>query len=119
MKKFSSEYQPTNRRKPDKLTELLKQMLNEPATINPDVTHCTQIVEKLLEMAKAGNMRAIELIFERIDGKVKQEVENSYSQTLPQVIVIEKPADTLPPVYSESEILEAEAKRQRQSELKN
>jgi hypothetical protein len=58
-------------KKGETLTDTLKAYVNK--RINRQ-----QLVLKLYEMALAGNIRAMELIFERVDGKVTQPITMDY-----------------------------------------
>lgn len=88
--KFSSDHQPKNRRKSTKLlTDLLTKELKGKEEIiiegiNPEtgllakviISSPTknQIVRALLKKAAKGNVYAIKEIFDRIEGKTKQEI---------------------------------------------
>lgn len=89
-KKFSSEYQPENYRKPDPfkfLTNMLVGELNSEREItvegiDPKTGKLTQvrvaqptkevIVNTLLRLGAKGSVKAIEMIFDRVEGKVTQ-----------------------------------------------
>lgn len=104
--KFSKDYQPANRRKPDKITELLKATLQQPAPDTPDATKMQVIVNKLIELAASGNIRAIDIIFDRVEGKPLQQVTIEQTELqLPEIVIL--PANNSnPPVYNESDIKE-------------
>lgn len=51
------------------LTELLKEEGDIPDTLLPEKTKLQRVIETLYNDAIAGNMRAIEIIFERLYGK--------------------------------------------------
>ena len=104
MKKFSKDYQPENRRKPDKLTPILKEWLNKPFA--PDCTIGEKIVEVLINEAINGNLKAAQFIFERVDGKLTQSIEVEQTNFAPPKIIY-LPADTSkPPVTDESQIID-------------
>lgn len=104
--KFSKDYQPANRRKPDKITELLKATLQQPAPDTPDVTNIQKIVNKLIELASGGNVRAIDIIFDRVEGKPLQQVTIEQSEIqLPEIIIL-PPNNSKPPVYNENDIID-------------
>ena len=99
--KFSTEYQPENRRKPDALTPILKEWLNKDYAEN--LTIGEKIVQTLVEHAVNGNLKAIQLIFERIDGKPLQAISIENEMELPEIIVL--PANNAkPPVHDEKDV---------------
>jgi len=67
-KQFSKDYQPKNRRGVSLVTKL-KTLLNE------DPETATNIMKKLLEKAEQGDLKAVEIVMDRIDGKVVQPTE--------------------------------------------
>ena len=91
--KFSSENQPTNRRKSTKfLTDLLTKELHgkeeitikgvdvetgKPATIRITMPTKRNIVQALLKKACSGDVPAIKEIFDRLEGKAPQALELS------------------------------------------
>lgn len=91
-KKFSSTYQPTNRRKSVKfLTELLTKELKgkkrtieiegidvttgKKTRIRVDMPTKQNIVQALLRQAARGNMVAIKEVFDRMEGKPEQPID--------------------------------------------
>lgn len=103
--KFSKDYQPANRRKPDALTNILKDWLNKPYS-NSDTTIGEKIVETLVNEAIGGNLKAIQLIWERVEGKPAQSIDLTQSNNgLPTVIYL--PADTgVKPYYDEKDVID-------------
>ena len=67
-KQFSKDYQPVKKRGVSLVTKL-KSLLNE----EPEIA--TSIMNKLLEKAKQGDLKAVEMVMDRIDGKVVQPTE--------------------------------------------
>lgn len=63
------------------LSTLLQQTLVKGLTIEinrkPVLVNDAKIIEQLLKLAAKGSMRAIEQIFDRIDGRVSQPIEHS------------------------------------------
>ena len=93
-KLFSSEYQPKNRRKSTKhLTDMLRSSLKERKDVfieGEDITTGKKvkikvamptnriIVATLCRLAAKGNLKAIELIWDRIEGKPKQQTDMNF-----------------------------------------
>lgn len=100
--KFSKDYQPENRRKPNPITDKLRRLLKQPH--NAEMTKAEAILNTLINEAIGGNVRAIQLIFERLEGKPLQAVSiEQTGGTLPEVIIL--PANnSKPPYYDESDI---------------
>ena len=97
-KKFGTDYQPENRRKPDTLTDVLKQLL-----FANDSSDLEAIAGVLISEAKAGNIRAIQLIFDRLEGKAVETINTTSTNTLPVVYIL--PADnSKPPVTDEADV---------------
>lgn len=92
--KFSSEYQPENRRKPDLITSLLKEELagdgwaifedaevldenkkptGEKVRVRIKQTTARAVARRLAANAASGRERSIEIVLERIEGKVPQD----------------------------------------------
>ena len=63
------------RRNQPSLSDALRAALN--TTDEHGVSHRTAIALKILELARAGNLEAIKLAFERIDGKVIERIEQT------------------------------------------
>lgn len=102
--KFSKDHQPENRRKPNPLTGTLKELLKEP--YNKEKNKGEAILHTLINEAISGNIRAIQLIFERLEGKPLQAV--TIEQTdfkLPDVIIL-PPNNSKPAVYREEDIID-------------
>lgn len=100
-KTFTSEYQPERKRQPDKLTPILKELL---FCEQNGITPADAIISKLIELALEGNLKAIQLIFDRIDGKPKETIESTHSG-LPKVIYL--PADTgVQPYLNEADVID-------------
>ena len=59
------------------LTDLLKEKLDK-----------EKFIERLIELANSGNMKALEMIYERIDGKQKEFVEHSTDKF--EIVIIEE-----------------------------
>jgi len=92
-KKFSAEYQPENRRTSTKpLTDLLLHELNEekeirisaldpltrkPVTVIIPATNKVIITKALLLKAAKGDTKAIEIVYERTEGKVPMPLQMS------------------------------------------
>ena len=58
------------------LTDLLKRKMDDTITHRGKVKKVKEaIVDELIEQAKNGNMRAQQMIYERVEGKVKQITE--------------------------------------------
>lgn len=93
--RFTSERQPTNRRTPDKISSLLKQELQsdgwtvfedaemldedkEPTgkkvCVRVKLTTAEAVAKRLLANAAAGRERSIEIVLERTEGKVPQDL---------------------------------------------
>jgi len=64
---FSSDNQPTNRRGPSLVTRLKSLMESDPE-------RAEKILEALLVKAEKGDLKAVEIIMDRIDGKAKQHI---------------------------------------------
>ncbi len=65
------------------LRELLEQGENKPSA--------RQIAEKAIAAAKSGDMRAIEFIFDRIDGKPKQSLRHEGDEENPVWVTVKGP----------------------------
>lgn len=64
------------------LSTILKEMLDEEIEVNIDGIKSRKqfkevIIRKLLKKANEGDLRAIQEIFDRVEGKAKQEIEQS------------------------------------------
>lgn len=59
------------------ITDLLKEKLNK-----------EEFVEKLIQFAYSGNTKALEMIYDRIDGKQKELVEHSADRL--EILIVEE-----------------------------
>ena len=62
------------------LTSLLSNMLNEPSDKKPDILKADEIVMALLRKARKGDTKALDMVFNRHDGKVVQKIRASMLQ---------------------------------------
>jgi len=76
------------------LTSLLREALERSETVEDENGNKTQvktsevIIAKLLDMAKKGNQKSIQEIFDRIEGKPKQEIDHSGSIPVETEVVV-------------------------------
>lgn len=102
-KQFGKDYQPVNRRKPDSVTALLREYCSNEEN---GKTHYQRLVEKLVHAAVYdGNMKAIQIIFDRLDGKVIELVRAEVTSLNPQIVLIH-PSEYKKPITDEAEIVE-------------
>lgn len=66
---FSKENQPKNRRGASLLTRLKKVLKEDPKRVE-------NMIEALIAKAEKGDTKSLEMVFERIDGKVVQPTED-------------------------------------------
>jgi hypothetical protein len=60
-----------------------------------------QIVQQLLRQAKKGNMRAVEIILERVEGKVMQPIEGDFNLPINLNFFLQPGNDPLPTLSDE------------------
>jgi hypothetical protein len=65
--------------KPDCIVSLLKDLLLEPSRFEHGKTNEQVISEKIIEMASAGNPKMIEILMDRIYGRVPLPVQSQVS----------------------------------------
>ena len=74
-----------------KLTTILKEALEKEAS--PGKTHADIIMESIIRECKRGNPALIKEIFDRIDGRVKQETDVTVTGNALGVIVVPSKED--------------------------
>lgn len=87
---FSSENQPEKRGRPvgsKSMSTILREMLDEEIEVNIDGEKTKKkfadiIVRKLVKKAHDGDLRAIQEIFDRTEGKSRQEVNGDFQHKL-------------------------------------
>ena len=71
------------------MAEVLRRLLEE----GKDAPTAEEIAKKAIAAAKNGDMRAIEFIFDRIDGKPKQSLKHEGDEDNPVWVTVKGPPD--------------------------
>ena len=69
------------------MAEVLRRLLEE----GKDTPTAEEIAKKAIAAAKNGDMRAIEFIFDRIDGKPKQSLKHEGDPDQPMAVIVRGP----------------------------
>ena len=80
---FSKENQPKNKRGVS-LVSKLKSMLSD------DPERVTKILESVIKKAEKGDLKAVEIVLDRVDGKPTQTIEQNNKHTLTEGFDLKK-----------------------------
>lgn len=83
---------PAGRPRGSGLTDKLRRLLDEPDQDDPTRTVADRLIEAVVHEARRGNVRLIELIFDRMDGPIpRQAIAASCIATEPRHYIVSPP----------------------------